>query len=202
MKSFFYFFAAIVFIFFSGCNENREKIKNASNPPKSKETTQSVAVNIKEAKPVKYRLVDIDNNEQNITTLHKTITFHNIRKPLILIHFTSTWSPPSRAQLPILSKLQKKYSKNLFVLGILVDDKQESAKFRYFMKKFNANFFISNSKDNTSLTSFIIKSLDLSDNFPIPLSVLYINGEFYRFYEGAMPIEMMDYEIREAIKSL
>jgi len=190
----------MILILLSGCDENREKIRDASISPQPKKSIESVVVDIKEPKPVKYRLVDVDNSEQNITILDKNITFQNIKKPLVLLHFTSTWSPPSRAELSILSSVQKKYSKYLTVLGILVNDKQDSVKFRYFMKKFNADFFISNSKDNADLTNFVIKSLNLPDNFPIPLSVLYKNGELYRFYEGAMPIEMMDYEIKQAIK--
>ncbi len=191
----------MILVLFSGCNENRDKIRDASVTPQPKKVVSIVSVGIKEAKPIRYSMVDVDNSEQNITTLSKKITFTNIKKPLVLIHFLSTWSPPSRAQLPILNKMEKKYRKNLFVLGILVNNKQDSTKIRYFLKKHHADFFVSISKDNAKLTKFILKSLKLPDNFPIPLSVLYKNGELYRFYEGAMPVEMMDYEIKQAIKS-
>jgi len=186
----------------SGCSENRDKIIEASISSESKKTPESIEVGIKEAKPIKYRLMDIDQKVESVTTLGDDITFASIKEPLVLVSFISTWSPQSRAELPILSKIEKKYGKNIFVLGILIDEEQDSSKLRYFMKKFKADFFVSHSQDNQKLTKFVIKSLKLSDNFPIPLSVLYKNGEFYRFYEGIMPIEMMDYEIKQAIKLL
>ena len=124
----------------------------------------------------------------------------DIDQSLILINFFATWCPPCRGELPDLSQLQRKQAKNLFIIGVLVNDEQNSTQLRHFMEKYGANYYISYAEANNELAALMIKELKLSENFPIPLSVLYKDGEFYRYYEGAMPIEMMENELKQALK--
>ena len=90
--------------------------------------------------------------------------------------------------------------KDLFVVGVLVNDEQNSTQLRRFMEKYDVSYFISHVSDNNDLAAVVIKKLKLPENFPIPLSVLYKDGRLYRYYEGAMPIEMLENELMQAIK--
>lgn len=145
-------------------------------------------------------LRDVDGRDLNITVDGDTMIFQNIEQPLLLMNFFATWCPPCKGELPDLSHLQKKHVKELFVVGVLVNDEQNSTQLRRFMEKHDVNYFISHASDNDELASEIIRRLKLPENFPIPLSILYKNGKLYRYYEGAMPVEMIESELKQAIK--
>jgi len=147
-----------------------------------------------------FLLLDVDERELNVTIEEGRMLFQNIDQPLVLINLFATWCPPCRGELPDLSKLQKKHSRELFVVGVLVNDEQNSTQLRQFMKKYGASYFISHSSANSDLAEHLVKGLKISDNFPIPLSLLYKEGKLYRYYEGAMPIEMMENELKKALK--
>ena len=147
-------------------------------------------------------LTDVDGRDLNITVDGDTMTFQNVQQPLLLLNFFATWCPPCRGELLDLSQLQKKHMKDLFVVGVLVNDEQNSTQLRHVMEKYDTNYFISHASDNNDLAAAVIKKLKLPENFPIPLSILYKNGELYRYYEGAMPIEMIENELKQAIKQL
>ncbi len=147
-------------------------------------------------------LTDVDGRDFNITVDGDTMIFHDIEQPLLMMNFFATWCPPCRGELLDLSQLQKKHMKDLFVVGVLVNDEQNSTQLRHFMEKYDANYFISHASDNNDLAATVIKKLEIPENFPIPLSILYKNGKLYRYYEGAMPIEMIENELKQAIKQL
>jgi len=195
-------FLLLILFFISGCNENKEKIKNASLAPKEIIMDGRIELaGIKEDNSRnKFHLIDVDENDLNITISRDKLYFSNVSKPIFLINFFASWSPPCRGEVTELGKLQKRYSKDLFVLGITVNDDLNGTQMRYFMKKYGINYFVSIAKDNKRFTDYMLKSLKLPDNFPIPLSIIYKDGKYYRYYEGAMPIEMIDYEVKQAIR--
>jgi thiol-disulfide isomerase/thioredoxin len=146
-------------------------------------------------------LSDIQQNQHTLTVdRDQTIIFHDIDQPIVLINFFATWCSPCRAEIPYLSDLQKKYEKKVFIAGILVNDTPDNNELKQFTDKNHAEYFISNSKQNDTFASKIVKELQLSENFPIPLTVIYKNGHYFTHYEGAVPVEMIDHDIQEAIK--
>ena len=153
-----------------------------------------------EQTPQTFILTDIDERDLNMTLDGKQMTFQDIDQSLVLLNFFATWSPPCKGEVPELSHLQKKNAKDLFVIGVLVNDDLNSTELRHFMEKYDANYFISYSEANSDLAARIIKSLKLPENFPIPLSLLYKDGRLFRYYEGAMPIEMIENELKQALK--
>ena len=95
----------------------------------------------------------------------------------------------------------KKYKKNLFVTGILVNDTIEETALKAFTLKYHANYFISNSKQNDAFASKVVKELQLPENFSIPLTVIYKDGNYYTHYEGAVPVEMIEHDLKNAMKN-
>lgn len=189
--------------FLTACNKKSDS-QEQSRPSKTIQQSNTKDGNDSspqsDEKPQTFTLTDIDERDLTLTIEGNTATFRNIVQPLVLINFFATWCPPCRAELPDLSQLQKNHAKELFVIGVLVNDEQNSTQLRLFMKTYGANYFISHTKDNENLTAHIIKKLKLPENFPIPLSILYRNGKFFRYYEGAMPIEMIENELKQALK--
>ena len=198
-------FLLFITLLFTACNENKKKIVDASLTPIESNTP----VIIRDKKPAApkedphiYLLSDTNAKDLNVTLKEQRLSIDGVKEPIVLLNFFAPWSAPCRAELPQLDSLQKKYKKNLFVLGIVVDEKQDKTEFRYLMKKLNINYYLSISKKNQRFITAMKRSLKLVDNFPIPLSVLYINGVYHRLYEGAMPREMLEYEVKQAIQKI
>ena len=147
-----------------------------------------------------FTLSDIQHNKHTVTISNQKVAFHNIDQSIVIINFFSTWCSPCRAEIPYLSDLQKKYKKKVFIAGILINDAQSNDTLKQFMSKYHTNYFISNSKHNDIFASEAVKELQLPENFSIPLTVIYKDGNYYTHYEGAVPVEMIDHDIQEALK--
>jgi len=182
--------ATLVFIglLTSGCGEKEKKIKDSSQP------------NAKEIK--KFATYTLKDNESLIVIKELDNGFKfNLDKPIILLNFFATWCPPCRAEIPHLINLQKKYSEKLKIVAVLVENKQNS-ELEEFKKRYNINYFVSNSSDNMSLAGKTADMLHQPQNFSIPMMVLFVNGKYFRHYIGMVPQEMLESDIKEAIKEI
>ena len=182
--------ATLVFIglLTSGCGEKEKKIKDSSQP------------NAKEIK--KFATYTLKDNESLIVIKELDNGFKfNLDKPIILLNFFATWCPPCRAEIPHLINLQKKYSEKLKIVAVLVENKQNS-ELEEFKKRYNINYFVSNSIDNMSLAGKTADMLHQPQNFSIPMMVLFVNGKYFRHYIGMVPQEMLESDIKEAIKEI
>ncbi len=191
--------AMLVLILLGGCNDK----KTAENEITVKKTIRQKSENniSKTAKPLPiFKLKDIDERELQIIVDNKDMKFQNIDQPFVLVNFFATWCLPCKSGLQDINQLQQKYSHELFVAGVLVGDMQNSLQLREFMKQHKINYFISHAIDNNNFAKEIIKELGLGENISIPLTLLYKNGKLYRYYEGAMPLEMIENELQQAKK--
>jgi len=186
----------LLLLSFSGCG----KKKSAGAHTAEVNTTKTKSVQQTVVSPRTFLLKDIDGRELNLTIDGKKLRSDDIYQPLLLINFFATWCPPCRGELPDLSKLQRKHAAELFIVGVLVNDEQNSTELRHFMEKHGANYYISCAETNNDLVTRLIGELKLPENFPIPLSILYRDGKFYRYYEGAMPMEMIENELEQALR--
>jgi len=199
----------------TGCNKKDEK-QNPFNPASEIEPKESLTqetLKAEESKqehnttilqPVRnntFYFSDIKEQEYTVSIEKKQLFFNDISQPIVIINFFSPWSLPCKAQVPYLSDLQKKYPKKLFILGILLNPKDHKETLGTFIQKNHANYYISCSKENNAFTKKILKQLHLPDIMPIPLTVIYQNGQHYRHYEGAVPIEMIEHDVKILIES-
>ncbi len=146
-------------------------------------------------------LKNIQQMKHTLTIRNQKVNFHDIDQAIVIVHFFTTWYSPCCGEIPYLSDLQKKYKKKVFISGILVNDTQSEDTLNKFIHKYHADYFISNSKQNDIFAAKVVKDLHLPKNFPIPLTVIYVEGNYYTHYEGAVPIEMIEHDIRQAIKT-
>ena len=202
MKSISLLIVVMLFLGLAGCSDRQSEEEYGSALMKPKLAPEKPAEPILELAPLSFVLKDVDERDLNITCEDGAVLTPAIEQPLVLLNFFATWCPPCQGELHDLDQLQRKYADKLFVVGILVNDEHNSSKVRDFMQKQGAHYFISHVPDNGRLASRIVKRLGIPENYPIPLTVLYKNGKLYRHYEGAMPIEMMENEIRGALGQL
>ncbi len=180
-------------------DQQREK-KEIIEKLEAKKETLSEEISVSQTPTDTFTLIDIQQNKHTLTVSNQKMAFHNVNPSIVIINFFSTWCSPCRAEIPYLSDLQKKYKKKVFIAGILVNDAQSNETLKQFIRKYHANYFISNSKHNDIFASKVVKELQLPENFSIPLTVIYKEGHYYTHYEGAVPVEMLDHDIQEAIK--
>jgi len=132
----------------------------------------------------------------------KKVTFKENDKAIKLITFFASWCPPCVHDIPYMNDLQKKYRKEMLLLGVLIHDDITKPALKSFLAKHEVNYFISTSTHNNDFASLIAKTLSLPKNFSIPLTVMYVKGEYFTHYEGAVPIEMIEYDINQALKTI
>jgi len=147
-----------------------------------------------------FHLSDHNGFTHTISIENKKLLFKDIPQPIVILNLFSTWSLPCQGEAPYLADLQKKYEKELFVLGVLLHPDAHLQELETFIQKNNASFFISSSSENNAFAKEITKMLHLPNTLPIPLTIIYKNGHPYRYYEGAVPIEMIEYDIKSLLK--
>ncbi|MDH5465044.1 MAG: TlpA family protein disulfide reductase [Thiovulaceae bacterium] len=119
---------------------------------------------------------------------------------VILIDIFATWCPACKVITPHLSNLGKKYSKELLVLGILIEKNKPHSYVEAYKKKYEATYPISNCEENFDLASRIAADLRQPRSFPIPLMIMYdTKGNYFRHYTGAVPEEIIDRDIQSAL---
>jgi len=196
-----------IFICFTGCEDKKCDITSEDNTTDTiNKTCNIVNTDISTLKTniyaKKFKLNDIENKHYTFYFDKKNILIDGISQNFILLNFFATWCPPCKGQIPYLADLKEKYKKNLFVSGILVNDANKVYhELEEFSTEHHINYFISNSKENDIFAIELLKGLNIEENFQLPLTILYKNGNYYTHYEGATPIEMIEHDIKKAIKN-
>lgn len=149
-----------------------------------------------------FMLLDTKSKSQKVTLSDAQVTFHRNSKAIVIVNLFATWCPPCIGEFSYLNTLQKKYSKDLFILGVLTNDYIDVSSLESFIAKHGINYFISNSPHNNAFSGLLAKTLDLPQNFSIPLTVMYVHGKYFTHYEGSVPVEMIEYDIQQAQKQL
>jgi len=147
-----------------------------------------------------FELSDAKGNHYEIYFEHDTIRFDSQTPPIVMLHFFSTQSVPCRGEAPYLSILQQRYKEKILIIGILLHPDTQLETLDRFIEENQASYFISSSSNNDRFATKVTHSLGFSETIPIPLSILYLDGNYTRHYEGAIPIEMLEHDIQTLLK--
>ncbi len=206
----------IILIIFIG----REKKQPDSTPLPTENTTEVIEVIVKKDKTVQegvlppmksslpetpsmvFTLINTKVKSHKVAISDKKVIFQDTTQPIVIVNLFATWCPPCIGEIPYFNDLQKKYKEELFVVGILTHDTITQDALGSFMAKNQINYFISNGTENDTFADHLATTLDLPKNFSIPLTVMYVGGEYFTHYEGAVPVEMIEYDIQQAKKQL
>lgn len=115
---------------------------------------------------------------QKITLLNQTLTFHNIQTPVVMITLFEHTCTPCISQIKSFKTLEQKYQNKLSIISL---------------------FKKSDAKDNIKFAHAIYHSLDIHTS--LPLSIIYKHGKYYSHFEGVTPVEMITYDIQQAIQN-
>jgi thiol-disulfide isomerase/thioredoxin len=196
-----YIFLILIILIFWGCREEHQK----------KQTAQIVEEEIEKIKPLpepireyNFFFKDIDNQIIKLKVKKNHYIFENIKQPIVLINFFASWCPPCIGQLPHLNKLQEKHKEKLYILGLLMyDEDLNDNELDKFLVSQKINFFVSkNTGNNVKFGNFIAPKLQLKPKFSLPLMILFVKGKYYTHYEGSIPEEMIESDIKQALNQI
>jgi len=176
-----------VSLFFQAC----------SNETKKEESTTQKANAILSTN--EFPLRSIDNTQLTLQKTSQGFYLKNDKNKLLLIDVFATWCPPCQASASHLSSLQKKYEKDIKVIGVSVEDNIDNAKLQEFATQHNATYTLVNSDQNRRLIDTLAQQLKLGNNFGIPLLAIYKDGKLIRFYQGATEEEFIESDIKRAL---
>lgn len=166
-------------LLFSGCSEES-----------SDDTLVSTAA---------FQLLDTSGKAYTVEKRGANFTLNGEKNKVVLFDIFATWCPPCRAEVRHLGNLQKKYGDDLIVMGLTIEDDVSNDELEKFKQKYGGNYLVSNKADNQTLARAIASTIGVGQQFPIPLMVLYKNGQYITHYTGATPEEMMDSDIAQAL---
>tara|TARA_R110002072_G_scaffold288917_1_gene455415 strand:- start:88116 stop:88667 length:552 start_codon:yes stop_codon:yes gene_type:complete len=105
---------------------------------------------------------------------------------VLIVNFWASWCTPCLEEFPSLVNFTKKYkSKDVMVLGINTDDKENLKDVRKANRKHSLNF-----------DSILDQSGDILDKFKInriPVTIVYINGKVHEVSNGAKDFEAEEF---------
>jgi len=188
----------------TACNDQHEKSKII------KESNITDDINLTKIKTKKSEAItstftfkNFKNQTSILEVKNDVYNFINIEQPIVMINLSSTWCPPCRGEVPHLSSLQKKFKEELFILTALVHDNIKENELKKLIISEKVHFFVStNQEENLKFEKMIIKKLGIVDKFKLPLMIMFSNGKYFTHYEGSMPEEMIESDIRQVLKKL
>ena len=197
--------AAVLFSL-TACDEKKtEAVKETSKPsipvkesnvtlPQKKDSNLSETVKIHT-----FTLSDINDDNRTIAIVNKHIEIEGVSEKIIVLNFFASWCPPCKGQLPYLADLQKKYKGKLFIAGLLLNDSSKKEILQKFLTDHAVNYYVSAAKQNNDIMALVKKRLQLEEGFPLPLTMLFKDGHYYSHYIGAVPVEMLEHDIKNAM---
>jgi thioredoxin-like negative regulator of GroEL len=85
----------------------------------------------------------------------------------------------------------------------LVHDDIKDSELKKLIVSEKAQFFVSiNQVENEKFEKMIIKKLGITDKLKLPLMVLFSNGKYFTHYEGNMPEEMIESDIKLLLEKI
>ncbi len=195
----------ITFLFTSCSTEESKEVEKSNNIVLKQDSTTKQEKESKKITPKEYQFTfqDLNNHSTKLHIIDDVYYFSNIKQPIVMIVFFATWCPPCRGQIPHLSNLQKKFKKSLFIISPLVHDDCSNEKLKRFTITQKVKFFIANrQKENLKFADFITPKLGLTKDFPLPLMIIFVNGKYFTHYEGMMPEEMIESDIKQVLEKI
>lgn len=219
MKNKFYLILVPLIFILSSCEEhtknsettsqNKQEINSEYKKDVRETTTQSSSqknTNTVLKMPIvayNYEFKNLKGQLNSLEIKNDIYNFKNIKQPIVIITIMSTWCPPCRGQIPHFSKLQHKFKENLFVMATLVHDDISKEKLNKFVIAQKMLFYLSvTQEENLKFVNMITPKLGLNNDFPMPLTIVFVRGKYYTHYEGMIPEEMVESDINQLLHKI
>ena len=179
-----------VTLLFQACSKE-EKSQKTINKAKQEANTPLLSN--------QFVLQSLDKKQYIIEKKADGFALKGAKGKVLILDIFATWCPPCQGEASHLASLQKKYKKNLQVIGVTVEQNIPNSKLENFRKEFGANYTLVNSNENQHLIDAIATKLKIGKNFGIPLMALYKDGKLVNFYQGSTEEEFIESDIKKAL---
>ena len=171
-------------LFLNGCDKNNQSKHEKSQQQRTKSNLIT--------------LQGLDKKEYTFIKKENGLLLKDNGKILIIDIF-ATWCPPCQAESQVLSHLQEKYSNDIKIFGISVEENLPVEKLQAFKQSHNAQYtFLIPNTQNKELIEYIASNvLHKSNNIPLPLVVIYKDGKLMHYYIGATEEEFIESDIKQ-----
>ena len=208
-KNKFYLLLIGISLLATACNDNTsELINNEKKFTAKSNIPQAVNNNIKSTKTTSsststFTFKNFENQTSILNLKNDHYNFANIEQPIVMVNLSATWCPPCRGEVPHLNNLQKKFKKDFFILTALVHDNIKENELKKLIISEKVYSFVStNQEENLKFEKMIRRKLGISENFKLPLMILFSNGKYFTHYEGSMPEEMIESDIKQLLEKI
>ena len=123
---------------------------------------------------------DNKNKEYKIILNQKMLSVQNIKKPIQVVHFFDATKRSSKAQIRTFNKIEKRLKTKVSMLHTPVDN--------------------ASNPENRQLLEDLQDNIHTEDKKRLPLVVIFRNNHYYSHFEGTTPVEMIRYDIQQALK--
>jgi thiol-disulfide isomerase/thioredoxin len=209
MKHLYLVLVTLTFLIFGCSEETKKEEKNpieqniSTQAPQEKITSQKMVELPKPIEEYEYTFKNLKQQDNVLHVINDVYNFKNIQQPIVIITLMSTWCPPCRGQIPHLSKLQQKFKENLFVMATLVHDDIQEEKLHKFITAQKMFFYLSTTQEeNLRFSNMILPKLGLTNQFPMPLTLVFVKGRYFTHYEGMIPEEMIESDINQLLHKI
>ena len=199
---------SIVLLTFTGCEDKKKNEKHFPDTNSTsiftekdlKKHTSDINPDINHSKyPNTFTLDSTQKKSYTFSTLDKNIYSNAFHKKTVVLNVSHLSNPISLDQMESLSKLQTRYQSNLVVISLLLGDSKNISTPNIFLNRHHIYYFVSLGKENEKIANILYEALQIKEK-PIPLTVIYKEGKYYSYFEGAAPLEMLNYDIKQTIK--
>ncbi len=106
----------------------------------------------------------------------KTVKLSSLRGKVVIVDFMASWCGPCKESLPSLNKLAKAHAKDVVVIGVSVDEKQENLK--AFLKKVPVSFSVVHDSGRAVASSYEPPKMPTSFIVDKKGKIRYVHGGF------------------------
>jgi len=163
-----------------------------------------------EQKKIKNTTLKVNSNELTLTTLQnekllleKTaegFKLKNSKAKILILDIFATWCPPCQSEASVLANIQKKYAKDIKVIGVTIEENIPNEKLKTFKQNYSANYTLVNSSQNKQVITTLTEQLKLGKNFGIPLLAIFKDGKLVKYYQGVVEEEFIESDIKRALE--
>jgi len=213
MKNKFYLILVTLSFTFTACEENQKDGEKTTiltqvikeTPVQLEKPSNTIPKVPKKIIPREYHY-EFKNSKNQVSILsvkNDIYDFKNIKQEIVIVNIMATWCPPCRGQIPHLAKLQKKFKKNVFVMSTLVHDDISKEKLEKLIIAQKILFYLSVTQDeNLKFINMLTLKLGLPKDFPMPLTLVFVRGKYFTHYEGMIPEEMIESDIKQLLEKI
>ncbi len=170
-------------LFFGGCSSENEKKEQHTAP-----------TNIISLSPIE----DANSSIEVLKTKEGFVLKSDPEK-ILVFDIYATWCAPCRAESEVLANIQKKFKKDVRVIGLSIEEGISDDKLAAYKQKYHADYTLTNSTNNQKLIDAIAANLQIGQRFPIPLVAVYKDGKLVNYYAGATEEEFIESDIKQAL---